>query len=184
MTGWKLRLAKKIIDRGGIIAYPTESVFGLGCDPLNYHAVETICQLKNRSLSKGLILIASHIDQLESFTLLAPAQRKKLHTQRSKPTTWIVPASKDCPPWLRGQYEGIAVRLTRHPLARQLCEHMGHALISTSANISQHPAARNALTVQRIFGQKLDLILHADTGQFSQPSEIIDIRSNKLIRRG
>jgi len=184
MTAWKLRLAKKIIRRGGIIAYPTEAVFGLGCDPLNFHAVETLCQLKNRSLSKGLILIASHQDQLRGFVDLTPKQQQKLNTQLALPTTWIVPASKDCPPWLRGQHAGIAVRITHHPLARQLCEHTGLALVSTSANISSRPPAKDALTVRRVFGQSLDLILHADTGHFSQPSQIMDIRTNKRLRRG
>lgn len=184
MSTWKLRLAKKIIDRGGIIAYPTESVYGLGCDPLNYDAVKTLCLLKKRPLSKGLILIASHLEQLQAFTQLSPAQQKILSMPRPKPTTWIVPASKNCPHWLRGQHEGIAVRLTQHPLAQQLCQLTGHALISTSANISQQAAAKNAFTTRRIFGETLDIILHAETGHCPQPSEIININNQKIIRHG
>lgn len=184
MTGWKLRLAKKLIDNGGVIAYPTESVFGLGCDPLNYSAVERLCQLKNRSLSKGLILIASHPDQLLPFARLSPKQIKTLQARRSKPTTWIVPASETCPLWLRGIHDGIAVRLTQHPLAKQLCEYSGRALVSTSANASGQAAARKALTVQRVFGQAIDLILHGETGHYRHASEILDIGSRQVLRRG
>lgn len=183
-TSWKLRVAKKIIEHGGIIAYPTESVYGLGCDPSNYQAVKLICQLKQRSLSKGLILIASHPEQLQAFTRITAKHRQIIQTQQSKPTTWIVPASDDCPLWLRGRHQGIAVRITRHPLARQLCEQTELALVSTSANISTHPAARNALTVQRVFGESIDLIIHGETGPSARASEIRDISSKRLIRRG
>lgn len=184
MTGWKLRLATQVIARGGIIAYPTESVFGLGCDPLDYLAVERICRLKQRSLSKGLILIASHPDQLLPYTQLDPKQIKTLQSKRSKPTTWVVPASDSCPLWLRGKHTGIAVRLTQHPLAKQLCEYSHRALVSTSANISSQTAARKALTVQRVFGPAVDLILHGETGHHRHASEILDIVSHQILRNG
>ncbi len=184
MTPWQLRLATKIIHRGGIIAYPTEAVFGLGCDPLDFNAVETICQLKNRSLSKGLILIASDLEQVRPFTSATPAQLRKLETKTSTPTTWIMPAHPHCPRWLTGKHQGIAIRITKHPIAQQLCEQLGHALVSTSANISNHPAARTALDVQRIFAENVDMILHADTGGYHQASEIRDVRSNRILRPG
>lgn len=183
-TAWKLRVAKTIIGHGGIIAYPTESVYGLGCDPSDYQAVKLICQLKQRSLTKGLILIASHPEQLQAFTRLTAKHKQIIQAKHNKPTTWIVPASDDCPLWLRGQHRGIAVRITRHPLASQLCKQTGLALVSTSANISTHPAARNPLTVQRVFGDSIDLIIHGETGLSTRATEIRDISSKRLIRRG
>jgi len=182
MTPWQVRLATKIIRRGGIIAYPTEAVFGLGCDPLNYTAVENLCLLKHRSLSKGLILIASQLEQVRAYVSATPAQLKKLSSISTYPVTWLMPAHPDCPAWLTGKHESIAIRLTRHPLARELCQQLGHALVSTSANISRRPAARTALDVQRLFGDDIDKIIHADTGGAMRPSEIRDVISGKVIR--
>jgi L-threonylcarbamoyladenylate synthase len=182
MTPWQLRWAIKIVRRGGIIAYPTEAVFGLGCDPLDFDAVEAICRMKNRSLSKGLILIASDIEQVKPFISATPAQVDKLTKKTRTPTTWIMPAHPQCPAWLTGKHQGIAIRITRHPIAYQLCAQSGHPLVSTSANISHHPAARNALDVQRVFGESVDMIVHADTGGQNKPSEIREVMSNKVIR--
>jgi len=182
MTPWQYRLTTNIIRRGGIIAYPTEAVFGLGCDPVNFRAVEEICRLKRRNLSKGLILIASHIDQVRAYVSATPAQLKKLAKTTTSPVTWIMPAQAECPTWLTGNHHSIAVRITRHPIAKTLCQQLGHALVSTSANISRQPAARTALDVQRIFGDELDMIIHADTGDSRRPSEIRDITSGKTLR--
>ncbi len=169
MTPWQYRLATKIIRRGGIIAYPTEAVFGLGCDPLNYTAVKNLCLLKNRSLSKGLILIASQPEQILSYISATPAQLKKLSAITTTPVTWLIPAHPDCPAWLTGKHDSIAIRITRHPVASELCQRLGQALVSTSANISHQTAARKALDVQRIFGDSLDMIMHADTGGAQAP---------------
>jgi L-threonylcarbamoyladenylate synthase len=182
MTPWQLRRAIRIVQRGGIIAYPTEAVFGLGCDPLDFTAVQTICRLKNRSLSKGLILIASDIDQVRPYVSATRAQLGKLMTKSRTPTTWIMPAHPNCPAWLTGKYQGIAIRITEHPIARQLCAQLGHPLVSTSANISHHPAARKALDVQRIFRESVDMIVHADTGGRRRASVIRDVLSDKVLR--
>ncbi len=182
MTPWQLRQAVKIVRQGGIIAYPTEAVFGLGCDPLDFSAVAAICELKNRSLSKGLILIAADIEQIKPFVSATRAQLDKLARKTTTPTTWIMPAHPHCPAWLSGSHDGIAIRLIKHPPARRLCEHLGHPLVSTSANISHHPAARKALDVQRIFGDSVDMIIHSDTGGGRTASEIRDMRSNKVVR--
>lgn len=184
MSPWQLRLAKKMIDRGAIIAYPTEAVYGLGCDPMNAQAVIKLCNLKQRDIGKGLILIASKRSQLEAYTCLDAKQWSTIEGAQAKPTTWVVPASKSCPVWLRGMHNSIAIRLTHFHHARHLCDAVGQALVSTSANISQHEAARNALSVQRIFADQVDLILHADTGGATKPSEIRDIGSREIIRSG
>lgn len=182
MTPWQLRQAIGIIRSGGIIAYPTEAVYGLGCDPLNRGAVETIYLLKNRSPGKGLILIASSTAQIEPYINITPAQRQQLGRRLARPVTWVVPASVHCPHWLTGNQTGVAVRITRHPAARALCQAAGHPLVSTSANISQGNAARTALDVRRIFRSDVDRIIHGATGQRTNPSEIRDMTSGKIYR--
>jgi len=182
MTPWKLRNAAKVIRHGGVIAYPTEAVFGLGCNPLDAAAVETICAIKNRALSKGLILIGATLEQLLPYCQLSIAQQKKINTATAKPVTWIVPVHPDCPPWINGHHSSIAIRLTRHKIAAQLCLQSNMALISTSANISGHMPARTALSVQRMFANDIDFIVHGDTNRLAKPSEIRDIITGKVIR--
>jgi len=182
MTPWQLRQAVKCIQQGGIIAYPTEAVFGLGCDPLDLDAVESICSLKHRSLEQGLILIVSRLDQARPYTTASDTQLKKLQKKTSRPITWLLPKSDLCPPWITGQYDSIAIRCTTHPIALQLCEYTGQALVSTSANISRHPPAQNARDVRRIFGNNINIILHDDTGNQTKPSEIRDLISGKKLR--
>ena len=182
MTPWKLRQAATAINNGGVIAYPTEAVFGLGCDPLDAEAVELICLLKYRSMTKGLILIGATLEQLLPYCKINPAQQKKIKSTKTKPVTWIVPVHPDCPPWINGTHNSIAIRLTRHPLARQICLAADSALISTSANIGGQPPARNALSVQRIFADDIDVIVHGDTNPKMKPSEIRNIKTGKIFR--
>ena len=99
---WQLRQTAHVIQQGGIIAYPTEAVFGLGCDPLNPDAVLRLIALKQRSIDKGLVLIASTIEQLEPFMApLETKQQEKLEASWPGPATWLVPAKLETPVWLK-----------------------------------------------------------------------------------
>ena len=182
MTPWQCRQAINVIQSGGVIAYPTETVYGLGCDPLDYAAVARICALKQRPLSKGLILLASDVSQLLPFIQVNASQQKKLRTRQPRPTTWIVPASDSCPSWLTGQHPGIAVRITDHLVIECLCTDLGHPLVSTSANPAGKQPALNALKIISMFGNNIDYVIHdrLDTG--SSPSTIRDIKSGETLR--
>lgn len=183
MTPWQLRQAARALHTGGVVAYPTETVFGLGCDPLDAEAVETILQLKRRPIEKGLILIGANLQQLlpyinvEDQTLL-----EKLEQTTDRPTTWICPARENTPRWLSGQHNSIAVRITSSSIAKALCRQFGGAIVSTSANPSGLKPARNRFTVQRYFGEQLDYILGSSCNQGAQPSQIIDLISGQVIR--
>ena len=171
------------IHRGGVIAYPTEAVFGLGCDPLNPTAVQRLLDIKQRPMSKGLILIASRFEQLQPF--IAPLDNASLTLLQESwpgPITWLVPAREDTPRWLRGEHASIAVRVTAHPLASALCEITGHALVSTSANPAGMPPARHSLRVRKYFSNQLDLILTGDVDRQSSPTPIRDLATKKFIR--
>ncbi|ABA59272.1 L-threonylcarbamoyladenylate synthase [Nitrosococcus oceani] len=180
---WRVRLAARIIRGGGVIAYPTEGVFGLGCDPGRKAAIERILQLKGRSISKGFILIAADFVQLQSYLLpLTASTRSRLEVTWPGPVTWLLPARGDVPPWLRGRYDTLAVRVTAHPLAACLCRTLGHALVSTSANRAGRPPAQTTLQVRRSFGSSLDYILPGITGKRAGPSEIRDGRTGQRLR--
>lgn len=172
-----------MIAAGGIIAYPTEAVFGLGCDPLNGEAVNRICQIKQRDPLKGLIVIASTFEQLAPLlTPLSQQQRAQLIDSTGGPTTWLVPAHPQLPSFLTGRFSTLAVRLTEHPVARAVCAAMGGPIVSTSANRSGYPAASNHLQVRRNLGALVDLTLPQPVGGDLRPSQIVDLQTGAIIR--
>src|SRR5262245_50813541 len=124
----------RLVGAGGVVAYPTEGVFGLGCLAEHRAAVDRLLALKGRAAAHGLIVIGSDYAQIEP--LLAPLNgqlRARLDATWPGPVTWVVPARAETPAWLTGGRETLAVRITAHPAARALCEHVGAALVSTSA---------------------------------------------------
>jgi len=184
LNRWHLQQALKVIRTGGVIAYPTEAVFGLGCQPENYIAVKRILNLKNRPFSKGLIIIAAAIEQLHpyvSFTDLT--QYQQIRNTWPGPVTWLVPARPGVPDWIRGLHDSIAVRVSQHPVVRDLCKLTG-PLISTSANPAGCSPAKTALKVRIYFGQSLDYILPGNIGLHQKPTEIRNALTGKILRPG
>ena len=178
-----IQKACRILRDGGVIAYPTEGVFGLGCMPDDAAAVNRIFEIKQRDAGKGVVLIASGMEQLQPWIRLDhDVKNPQLYSAEDKPVTWIVPAADNVPRWIRGDHNGIAVRLTRHAVARSLCEGAGSPLVSTSANISGHAPTRNALVLRRNLGALVDYIVPGECGQASGPSEIRDLKSGKVLR--
>ncbi len=183
MTRWQLQQALRALYCGEIIAYPTEAVYGLGCDPYNATAVIELLQLKDRPINKGLILIASEQSQLQPFMgPLSKSMQTRLDKSWPGPTTWLVPASASTPVWLRGAHSSIAVRVTAHPVATALCQAAGQAIVSTSANLSGRRPATSRLQVELCFHGRIQHILGGETGLGSKPTEIRDVRSGQIIR--
>lgn len=170
----------KPLQQGGVIAYPTEAVFGLGCDPLNETAVMRLLAIKQRSIDKGLILIASDFSQVAPF-LLDITEQQHAYTQPSE-TTWIFPAKTNTPKWLTGKFNSLAIRITQHHAVIQLCEAFDSALVSTSANFSGQEPARTTQHIIDHLGEHLDGVLNNKTGHLSQPTEIRDSLTGELIR--
>jgi L-threonylcarbamoyladenylate synthase len=180
---WHLRLARQVILAGGLIAYPTEAVFGLGCHPLDPQAVSRLLRLKNRPVEKGLILISDSFERLTPFLQPLSSDRNRiLRESWPGPTTWLVPAASTTPYWLTGQHATLAVRVTDHPLAAALCRVAGTPLVSTSANLSGRPPARTPLQVRMRCGGDVDLLIHGLTGTLDRPTVIRDAVSGSVIR--
>jgi L-threonylcarbamoyladenylate synthase len=187
MNIWQIKQSVRCLRNGGIIAYPTEAVYGLGCDPFNKNAVLKLLKLKKRAWQKGLIIIAANYAQLNKF--ICPIKDEtilnKILANRSNAVTWLLPALKNLPYWLHGKHSTIAVRITTHPQVVALCQEFGGALVSTSANIAGKPAARTVLQVRQTFSYKkdIDYILAGKLNKQANPSEIRDALTNKIIRK-
>lgn len=170
---------------GQVIAYPTEAVFGLGCDPHNESAVRRLLALKGRHESAGLVLIASDYSQLLPWISdITPALEEKALQTWPGPTTWLFPRANRVPDYVAGKHDTVAVRITAHEPSRTLCEAFGSALISTSANHTASQPARSAAEVDDYFGQKIAGILAGALGKAENPSEIRDLVSGNIIRPG
>nr|WP_206171501.1 Sua5/YciO/YrdC/YwlC family protein [Thiorhodococcus mannitoliphagus] len=179
----RLRLAARMLRQGGVIAYPTEAVYGLGCDPRNPLAIERLLAIKQRPASKGLILIAADMGQLAPFVdWLADGRMREIRESWPGPHTWLLPAKATTPSWLTGDFETLAVRMTAHPLAAALCRTFGGAIVSTSANRSDQPPARSALEVRRTLVAQLDYLLVGACQGANRPSVIRDGRTGRVIR--
>ncbi|MGG6463256.1 Sua5/YciO/YrdC/YwlC family protein [Solilutibacter silvestris] len=177
--------AVALIRRGGVIAYPTEGVWGLGCDPRNEQAVMRILAIKQREVEKGLILIAADETQLAPFVsmeALGEEQRAVVRATWPGAATWIVPASAAAPRWITGMHDGIAVRISAHPPVIALCNAFGGALVSTSANRAGNgaPTQRSGLDPEVL--ALLDGVLAGETGGLLQPTPIRDARSGAILR--
>jgi L-threonylcarbamoyladenylate synthase len=172
-----------LIKAGGVIAYPTESVFGLGCDPLNEQAVIKLLSLKQRSVDQGLILIASNVRQV--LPLIQPQHADDLaRALKTWPGhfTWVFPKSNSVPSWISGKYSSIAVRVSKHPIVKLLCDRLNHPLVSTSANISKQDDLNSIKRIQETFGDKIGFYIDAPTGNEKHASPIRDAHTLNTIR--
>lgn len=173
------------LRNGGVIAYPTEAVYGFGCDPFNIDAIMRILQLKQRSISKGFIVIASDWQQLKHFVEpIEPRALAHVFASWPGPITWLFPASSEVPEWIHGKHTTIAVRVTNHPIAKKLCERFGDAIVSTSANVEGHPPMRDEKMLRMTFGDKIDKILSGKVGDTLRPTEIRDAVTGEILRPG
>lgn len=168
---------------GGVIAYPTEAVFGIGCLASDRDAVHRVLEIKKRSWRKGLLVIGSQLAQLEALVELPPEPRRsEIVAAWPGPVTWVLPARAGIPSWLSGGRETVAVRLTDHPVAAALCERVGAAIVSTSANVSRRPPLREALLVRRVLGSSVDYVLGGEVGGLAKPTVIKDGRTGRIVR--
>lgn len=184
----RIQWAAHRLREGCVAAYPTEAVWGLGCDPWNRTAVAQVLALKGRAVGKGLILIAAHGATLEPYLEgLSGEDRNRMAVTWPGPVTWLVPDNGVAPPWITGGRATLAVRVTAHPVAAALCRAFGGALVSTSANPQGRPAATTAAKVRSYFGRRGGRGLIYAPGRIGtarRPSEIRDLRTGAVVRPG
>ncbi|MEO7825132.1 MAG: L-threonylcarbamoyladenylate synthase [Paraperlucidibaca sp.] len=178
-----LKQATQALRQDGVIAYATESVWGLGCDPWSEQAVHRLLEIKRRPWQKGLILIAADMAQMMPLLgRVTPEQLTLMQSRWPGPVTWLVPVSEHIPRWLRGEHDTLAMRVSAHSGVRQLCRAWGGPLVSTSANLSGQPACKTALQVRMRLGDQLDAIVPGAVSGAKRPSEIRDLISQRVLR--
>ena len=180
--------AADYLQQGNVLAYPTEAVWGLGCDPFNETAFQHILTLKHRPIEKGVILLAGHIEQIEHLLenldssirqRVIKSWSNRLATERA--TTWLLPADRHIPTWIKGQHPLVAVRVTTHPLCIDLCQTFGGFIVSTSANPSGLLPAHCLQEAKDYFGSNIHY-LNGDLGLSQKPSRILNALTGEVIR--
>ena len=175
--------AARVLRVGGVVACPTEAVWGLSCDPVNEDAVDRLLALKERPRAKGLILVGSSMEQFAPLLGgLDPHLLKKLQMSWPGPNTWLVPHRRRIPDWIHGDHDSVAIRVTAHPGMKALCEAFGAPLVSTSANPSGCPAPTERFQVVNFFGSGLDAVLPGSVGPQARPSTIRDLYTDEILR--
>ena len=183
MSGWRYCRAIRVLRDGGIIAYPTESVYGIGCDPWDRAAVMRAIDIKHRSARKGCILIAAGPRQLHSLVDIdSPRFANFASKYWPGPVTLVAPARRGVPAWLVSEDGTVATRVTSHHVARVLCARFGRPIVSTSANRSGRPPARDALRAHVAFGTEIDWYVAGRVGGIEAPTRIIDTRDGRIVR--
>ena len=187
----QVKKAAHIVAAGGVVAYPTEAVWGLGCDPANRDACLALLQIKQRPVEKGMILVAASVAQLANLLSPLPQAQQQMLAQAwadqaaTGPVTFLVPDVLDQVPWwVKGTHDAVALRVSLHPGVQQLCHAVGAPLVSTSANIAGAAPAKTRLMVEKMLGAQLDYILPGTLGAASKPSRIIDLHSGRVVRAG
>lgn len=174
------------LQAGGLIIYPTEAVFGLGCDPQNSNAVQRLLDLKQRPAHKGLIIIASEKTQLAPYVAedIDEKDWQKALASWPGPVTWLFPCRPGLSELVRGEHDTIAVRISDHPVVKALCDAFDGAMISTSANLAGEPAVKLITDLNSDLRDRVDVVIDAEVGGSNKPSEIRDLITDKIIRAG
>lgn len=175
----------QVLQEGGVIAYPTEAVYGLGCDPDNEAAVLALLAVKQRPVEKGLILIAANYSQLLPYIddeAIPLEKRAEIFSCWPGHVSWVLPASKTAPKWITGQFDSIAVRVTAHPVVQQLCLAYGKPVVSTSANLSGQPAITDRIELEQSMAGKVSAIMPGALGGATQPSQIRNALTGDILR--
>ena len=193
VNDFQIKRAVNLMEQDGVIAYPTEAVFGLGCLPFSVEAIQRILDIKKRPWHKGLILVASDIGQIEPFVdeiyhdLLmcfdeVPFFEESHPSEPDQPVTWLLPKSELVLPLVCGDHPKIAIRLSKHPVVQALCDEAQSVIVSTSANRAGNPEMKRTEEVRNQMTHQLDMVVSGAVGGYDRPSKIIDAQTQKVLR--
>jgi len=184
-TAENILAASETVRRGGLIVYPTETVYGLGCDPLNVRAVERIFEVKGLR-KKPLPVLASDIEQVEKIAYLSEKARQVAVRFWPGPLTLVLPKTAILPDTVTSNLDSVGVRVPMHNIAIQLIHLSNGLLIGTSANKTGEKPPRSAQEAANQIGDKVDMILDGGPTTFGLSSTVVDLTSErpKILRKG
>lgn len=182
---FQLRQLVRALNNGAVIAYPTETIWGLGCTPNNQTALQRLANTKQRPLKKGFILVSPSIEYCLPYINPSFYSQAKLYVKlnQKKPTTWLIPKARQISPLISGNFDTIAIRISPHPFIKKICHALKTPLVSTSANLRGRPSLNSALLVQKFLGDKIDRIIYGYDKGSGQASTIINLQNNQIIRK-
>lgn len=177
----------KTLNEGGVILYPTDTVWGIGCDALNAKAVDRIYSIKNRAEVKSLIILVNSFEMLENYVDYVPEIAKDLINNIDNPVTVIYDQARNLPKNVYAKDGTIAIRIVRDEFCRQLIHELKGPLVSTSANISGQPTPMTFSKISNSIKQQVDYVVQLYHEKFNQtrPSTIIRLSGSgeyKIIR--
>ncbi len=183
ISDFEIQAAIHWVQKGGVVAYPTEAVYGLGCDPFCWPAVERILNLKRRNVNKGLILVASDWEQVSMLVEpIPPGAFNRVMATWPGPVTWLFPVGENAPAWIKGTHPRLALRISNHPIVRKLCEGVHGPLVSTSANLEGQEPLRDYRSMKIVFEKQVDFIVPGKVGGLANPTSIRDALTGDIIR--
>ena len=182
MSPWRLKQISRQLLHGAVIAYPTDTIWGLGCHPGIEQAVSRVNTVKNRPRQKSLILLSSDPNFFHGYLEDPMIDRLINADSGERPTTWIVPASPYCPSWLASSNGTLAVRVSKRPPIKALCDPIGSPIISTSANLSGTPPVRNSIQAHARFHHRIDYIIEGFKSGSQKASQIKNLITGQVLR--
>ena len=179
----KVNRCVDVICNGGVIAYPTEAVWGLGCHPFCESAVAEILALKQRPWQKGLIIVAGSLEQVSFLTHdLTPLQQDILEDSWPGHITWLIEHKNRLPWFITGEHRTVAVRVSAHPVVRGLCQAFGGPIVSTSANPAGFLPAKTGMHARKYFFNTGVEFCAGAIGANLQPSMIKNLYTGETLR--
>ncbi len=182
-----IRQAVQVLREGGLILYPTDTIWGIGCDATNADAVRRVYELKQRDDSKALVCLVDNANRMQRYLRQVPDVAWDLVEFAEKPLTLILDGAVNLPPSVIAEDGSIAMRVTRERISQELCYRFQKAIVSTSANLSGEASPANFTEIAEEIKQGVDYVMRSRQNDLSKakPSQIIKLGLNgelKIIR--
>ena len=177
--------AVDVLRDGGIIIYPTDTVYGIGCDIFNHKAVEQIYSIKNEAGTKLFSFICSDLKDIAKYAVVSDFAYKSMRKLLPGPYTFVLPAAKEVPKKLRTKRKTVGIRIPDHQIALTLTKELGNPIISTSVTKRLGEILYDPIEIKNIFNSQVDLMLSSGALN-GKPSSIVDLSTNppEIIREG
>lgn len=180
LKGRHIQRAVEILSKDGVVVYPTDTIYGLGCDVTSKRAVDRIRRIKGRDAHKPMSFVCGDLVQVSRFGHVSNFAHRILKRFLPGPYTFVLPATRETPRILQSQQKTVGIRIPDHPVPLALVEQLGNPVLSTSANESEQDVITNPVDLERIMGHQVDMILECGTLPV-EASSVISLVEDRII---